>query len=115
MTVCNKYSGRQLRQRVTFERATKTGDSAGGWTEAWSTIGSSPRYAMLKTLSGREVHQHDRLEARPRVLCVTRYDATLEEADRVLHDGKAYNIRDIRNVDFADTWLEMDLDGGVAT
>lgn len=115
MTTCSKYSGRQLTSRVTFQRATKTADGAGGWTESWATLANSPRYAMMKPVSGREVHDSNRLEARPRALCVTRYDASLLEADRLLFQSKAYNIRDIRDVDFAGVWLEMDLDGGVAT
>lgn len=115
MTTCSKYSGRQLTERVTFERATKTADGAGGWTETWSTVANSPRYAMMANKPGREVHENNRIEYRPRIMCVTRYDADLLTADRLIFQSKAYNIRDIRDVDFAGVWLEMDLDGGVAT
>jgi hypothetical protein len=41
--------------------------------------------------------------------------AGLLESDRVVIRTKAHNIRFINNVEFADRWLEIMVDGGVAT
>jgi SPP1 family predicted phage head-tail adaptor len=115
MSACSKYSARMMRHRVTFERQVRTSDGAGGYTDTWQSIGGAPRWAMMQPVKSREVHDHARQEARPRNLCVTRYNDSLTEADRVIFRSKAYNVRDIRNVEFRDLWLEIDLDGGVAT
>lgn len=115
MAACSKYSARMLKHKVTFERQTKTADGSGGYTDTWDRIGDAPRWAMMQPVKSRETYDHNRIEARPRNLCVTRYNADLTEADRVIFRGRAYNVQDMRNVEYRDLWLEIDLDGGVAT
>jgi len=46
---------------------------------------------------------------------VTRYFAGLVESDRVVIAGRRYNIVFINNVELRNRWVEIDLDGGVAT
>lgn len=115
MALCGKYSAGMLSEPVTFQRrgaATNTnGNVAPG---AWATISGAPTRAHVRPLSGREQAQAHRLNAEARLLLVTRYTAALREADSVLIRGRRHNIRYIKNVDFADKWLEIDVDGGVA-
>jgi head-tail adaptor len=46
---------------------------------------------------------------------VTRYFAGLTPADRVVMDGRAFNITYINDLERRKKWLEIDLAGGVAT
>jgi SPP1 family predicted phage head-tail adaptor len=110
-----KYTSRQLREVVTFERATRVSDGAGGFSETWATISGAPTRAMVRPLSGRERWASERTEATSNYRVVVRYTSDLTERDRVLIRGIAGNIVFIANVDMADEWLEIDVNLGVAT
>lgn len=109
---CCDISAGLLREPVTFERATRVGDGAGGQTQTWAAISGAPTRAMVKNTSGRESFAHGRVEAVPRLKVVTRYHAGLLESDRVVIRGKAHNIIRIDNVEFRNKWLEITCDGG---
>lgn len=115
MTCCDKYNAGLLRDPVTFQRLTRTSDGAGGYTETWAAISGAPTRAMVKPMSGREVWASMRVEARSTVMVVTRYFAGLKEGDRIVIGGENHNIRYLRNVDFANRWLEISAEGGVAS
>lgn len=115
MSRCCKYSSGMMRTPITMQRATKASDGAGGYTETWATIIGSPSRAHVEQRSGNEVFASDRVEATRQVRVVVRYFSGLREGDRVVIDGKAYNIRAINNVEFRNRWLEIDAQGGVAT
>ena len=112
---CSKYSARDLREPVTFERLTRTADGAGGHTEAWAAISGAPDRGMVKALSGRERWSSQRLEGIVSHRVVVRYFAGINEGDRVTIRNRPCNIRFVNNVDFADKWLELDVEMGVAT
>ena len=112
---CAKYSARDLREAVTFERLTRTTDGAGGFTMAWQAIAGAPTRAMVKPLSGSERWASQRIEAAANYRVVTRYTDDLTEDDRVVIRGRPSRIRFIANVDLADRWLEIDAELGVAT
>jgi SPP1 family predicted phage head-tail adaptor len=104
-----------LKEPVEFQRATKVSDGSGGYTETWAAISGAPTRAIVKAVSGSERFASDRIEATTRYRIVVRYFDGLLESDRVEIRSRVYNIRFINNVEFADRWLEIDLDGGVAT
>lgn len=110
----SKYSARDLREAVEFQRLTRTSDGAGGFTEAWATIAGAPSRAMVKPLSGRERWASQRVEGTANYRIVTRYTDDLTEVDRVLIRGRPANISFISNVDLSDRWLEIDVELGVA-
>jgi SPP1 family predicted phage head-tail adaptor len=114
MKFCDINSG-MLREPVTFQRQTRTTDGAGGQTQTWATISGSPSRAYVTAASGSERYLHDRVEATVRLKLVTRYNSGLLESDRVLIRGKAHNIRFINNIEFRNQWLEILVDGGVAS
>lgn len=103
-----------LRTAVAFERKTRTSDGAGGYTEAWAAISATPTRAMVKAVSGGERWASQRVEASATHRVVTRYFSGLLESDSVIIDGRRHNIRFINNVDFADRWLEITTQVGVA-
>lgn len=113
MTCC-KYSAGMLREPVTFQRKARTADGAGGFTEAWAAIAGAPTRCMVKPMSGGERWASQRLEATATHKLVTRYSADLNAGDRAVIRGRAYNLRLVSNVDFADRWLEITADVGVA-
>lgn len=112
---CSKYSARDLREPVTFERLTRTSDGAGGYTEAWAAISGAPDRGMVKALSGRERWSSQRLEGVASHRVVVRYFDGLTEADRVTIRNRPCQIRFVNNVDYADRWMELDVEMGAAT
>lgn len=104
-----------LKEPITFQRMTRVTDGAGGWTETWATIADAPTRAQLRALSGGEAWRFDRVDATVRLMLVTRYASGIKESDRVIVRSRAHNIRFINNVEFSDKWLEIAVDGGVAT
>ena len=114
MVKCCDMSSGKLREPVTFQRADKVSDGAGGWTETWAAIAGASDRAFAKALSGSERFASDRTEATTKWRIVVRYFPDLWESDRVMMRGRAYNIRFVNNVELRDQWLEIDLDGGVA-
>lgn len=111
---CSDMNAGMLKEPVTFQRRTLVSDGAGGQTETWATVTGTPSKAFVKPVSGSERFASDRVEAIVRLRLVTRYTNKLTESDRVLIRGRAHNIRFLDNVEFADKWLQIDVDGGVA-
>jgi SPP1 family predicted phage head-tail adaptor len=107
------HSGK-LKEPVTFQRRTLTSDGAGGQTEAWATVSGAPTRAHVAPTSGSERFAHDRTEATVRLRLVVRYTTALRESDRVTIRNKVHNIRFLDNLEFANKWLQIDVDGGVA-
>jgi SPP1 family predicted phage head-tail adaptor len=104
-----------MREPVQFQRLTRTSDGAGGYTEAWAAVSGAPVRAMVKAMSGRERWSSQRIEASSTHRVVVRYFDGLREGDRVEIRGEVGNLRFVNNVGYADRWLEIDVEMGVAT
>jgi len=113
MKCCDMNAG-MLKEPVTFTRRTLTSDGAGGQTESWATVTGAPTRAHVAPASGSERYASDRIEATVRLRLVVRYTTTLRENDRVTIRNRIHNIRFIDNIEFANKWLRIDVDGGVA-
>jgi SPP1 family predicted phage head-tail adaptor len=114
MTCC-KYSAGKMREPVTFQRMGAATNVDGNVVAgSWATIAGAPTRGMVRPLSGYEASQAQRLSAEVKLLVVVRYTASLREADSVLIRGLRHNIRYIKNVDFDNKFLEIDVEGGVA-
>jgi SPP1 family predicted phage head-tail adaptor len=113
MKCCDMKAG-MLKEPVEFQRLTRTSDGAGGFTEAWAAISSTPTRGHVKSMSGGERWHSDRVEASATHRVVVRYDADLTTVDRVVMRGLAYNIRFIDNMEMADKWLYITAEVGVA-
>ena len=113
MSKCCDYTSGMLREPVTFEQQVNA-DIGGGATQT-SYIDRCSVRAHMKPLSGSERLYASRLDATTKNRIVIRYRSDILESDRVLIRSRYYQIRFINNVEFRDKWLEIDLDGGVAT
>ena len=114
MTCC-KYSAGKLKEPLTFQRmGAATNVDGNVVAAAWATIAGAPTKGMVRPLSGYEASQAQRLSAEVKLMLVVRYTASLREADSVLIRGLRHNIRYIKNVDFDNKFLEIDVQGGVA-
>jgi SPP1 family predicted phage head-tail adaptor len=114
MKCCDIHSGK-LSEPITFQRATLSSDGAGGQSQSWGTISGAPTRAWVMPLSGSEQYRFDRMEANVKLKLVVRYTSSIQEKDRVVIRSRNYNVRFINNIEFADKWLEVYVDGGVAT
>lgn len=111
---CCDINAGKLKEPVTFQRQSLTTDGAGGMTQSWAAISGAPSRAYVVPTGGSERYKSDRVEAVVRLRLAVRYTSLLRESDRVLIRGLVHNIRFIDNVEFADKWLQIDVDGGVA-
>ena len=110
---CRDLCAGVLRHRLALQRATLTSDGMGGQTVAWQQYGSMR--AHMTITSGMERGAHDRLEPIQRVVAYMRYRSDVLASDRVVFEGKAYQIRSVKDVEFRKQWLELDLEQGPAT
>lgn len=109
---CCDYTASMLRHMVALQRVTKTADGAGGWDKSWTTIATL--YAYMRASGGGERFFADRLNMEIRYVAVIRYRENIQASDRIVFDGKAYQIRSIIDVEFKKKWLELTLEEGVA-
>jgi head-tail adaptor len=112
---CSDYTAGMLREAVAFERILKYSDGSGGTTSGrYEAVLLAPSRAHVKNLSGREVMQGARTDAETRLRVTVRYFDGLLESDSIVIRTKRHTITWINNVEFADRWLEVSVDGGTA-
>lgn len=105
-----------LRDRVTFQRATRTPDGAGGAALAWTD--EVTVWGGFRPQRGRETLEVGRLESAVAGVLTVRSSPDTREitaADRVQIDGESYQIRTITNPDRRNKMLEFVVERGVAT
>ena len=81
----------RLRHRITIERKTAGADAWGQPVETWETVAIAP--AEVWPLSGREYIAAQAEQASVTTKITVRYQAGIEPAMRITHDGKTYNVR----------------------
>ena len=88
----------RMDQRITFQRATATPDGIGGLTQAWEAIAiNATVWAQVtpKPMKAREEMIEGRMTA-TQVTWLRIYSRTdLTEQDRVLWNGRVFNIRSV--------------------
>lgn len=110
---CCELNAGKLRHLVAIQKIAKTSDGAGGWTSTWTD--HLMIRAFLNPLSGNERLQADRLESTVVARCFTRYRPDIEAKQRLVFEGKAYQIRSVIDLESRKRWLQLDLEQGVAT
>jgi len=104
-----------LDQRIYLERATETADGFGGTVRAWEPLLSDPRpWAAVTAKAGRESMTEGRTNATYIVLFTIRNRDDLTELDRILWNGEAYNIRNIRREGERKLYLVIEAERGAA-
>lgn len=112
MKCCDLTAGK-LRHRIDIQRESRTADGAGGASLAWLTIALNIP-AMIKPLSGNETMAAQRLEANISHRIYIRYAAGFRSSDRIVFDGRMFQIRAILNLEERNRWLEIQAEEGVA-
>lgn len=86
----------KLDQRVTVERFTTTTDSWGQPIETWAPLFTC--WAAVEPLVGREFIAAQAAQSEVTARIRMRYRPGLTAQDRVIHDGKTYNIVSVIDV-----------------
>lgn len=111
MKCCDITAG-MLRHSISVQRKVRTPDGIGGDTIVWDEIKATR--AFIKPLSGNESVQAMRIESKTTHRIYTRYFADLIQADKIVYDGRDFNIRAIINVEERNRWYELQCEEGVA-
>ncbi len=101
-----------MRERITIQTPTRTGDGTGGAALTWSALATL--WAEVTTKSGAEVAQGERMEARARLTLRLRYRDDVTSVMRIVWRGDVFNIRGLRDPDGARRWLVIEAEGGGA-
>lgn len=80
----------QFRNRITFQNHTQTTDAMGDAISAW--VVHSTRWAMIKTVQGKEFIQATAVQGERTVRFVVRYTKGLTNDMRILYDGRTFEI-----------------------
>lgn len=117
MKCCDIHSG-MLTERVQIERRTRVPDGLGGFVETWRGLARPKLAANLRALSGTEAYRAMRTAptATYRLYVRFRGDANgnpfYTPADRVLYQGRYFNILNVFDVEMQKRWIEMLLNEG---
>lgn len=108
-----KHAG-ELDTQLTIQRATRTSDGGGGFTESWATLYTV--WARLEAMTGDEVLHADRVQAQQRYKVTVRAQEVpaLRASDRVLWGTIALNIRSLPDPGRG-LWRELICEAGVGT
>lgn len=104
-----------LNKRVTFQAPNEVSNGSGGVTVTWS--GDVTVWGGYSPERGRERVAGGRIEAPEGGVLRVRFSSTVRgfgPKDRVLIDGKPYNIRSVSNPDQRNKALEFVVEAGVA-
>lgn len=94
-----------LRHQIVIERSTLTDDGVGGAALSWSTYATV--WAKVKALGGAEALRDQKVTATEKLDITIRYRSDLRTDDRILHNGKIYNIAAIFDPAGSKTWLNI--------
>lgn len=105
----------KMDQRITLQRATETPDGVGGTVRGWSNLAvNACPWAAVTAKAGRESMLEGRTAATYIVLFTIYNRHDLSELDRILWNGEAYNIRNLRREGSRKLHLVIEAERGVA-
>lgn len=93
------------RQRVTLERVTLTQDELGQPVNEWLTLGTV--WAAVEPQAGREFVAAGALQSELTTKIRIRHRPGINSGDRVIHDGRTYNVTSV--VDYRSAGRELTL------
>lgn len=117
MKCCDIHVG-MFRQRVALQRLTTSNDGYGGTTKTWTSDPATLVACDLKPLSGTESWRAMRVAPSATYRLYTHFRADgngnpyYTPADRVLFQGRVFNILSVFDVEMEGKWLEMLLNEG---
>ena len=111
MNCCELYAGKLIHNVELFHKVS-TPDGLGGFTISWQSY-ATPK-AFIKPLSGYERTQGDRFESGVNVRGFLRYRNDMRASDKLVFDGREFNIVAFWNMEYRNKFLELDLALGPA-
>ena len=103
------------KSQVTYERLQRTPDGQGGYETAWAQVGAFD--AVVLPASGTEQLEAQRLESQVSHKILALYDDAngITAADRVLFDGRVFNVEAVTDIAEGEMWLKIMCREGVAS
>ena len=95
----------RLNKIVVIEETTETPDTAGGFTESWST--KTAIWAEIRPISGREIMKAEQITDTVTHIITTRYIDGITPKMRIKYNSRYFNIRYVINVLEKSEMLEM--------
>ena len=111
MRCCDIPIGK-MRRLISIERASEIPDGAGGFETTWSEIGTA--WAWFKTMSGNERLYGMQLENPVTHKIYIRYRTDIDERDRIVYQGRYFNIRALLDLEELRRYIEITAEEGVA-
>ena len=102
----------ELDQRITIMRDVETPDGYGGNTTAPTLIHTL--WALVRPISGNEITDYDRINAKAKYLFVVRYPIDILDSDRIEWEGTSFNIRLRKEPKGRDLYMQIEAERGVA-
>lgn len=117
MSVCSEFA-KKAKHRIVIESYTQTVDSFGAPVEAWSAFATV--WAAIKPMSGNEQVIQEQLQATATHKFTIRYRSDLEDPTtsakyRISWNSRLFNIRQVRNIETENRFLELVAEEGVET
>ena len=105
-----------LDQRITLQEKVRVSDGSGGWLKEWQPlVGNATVWADVLALAGGESNQDGGVNASGRYKVTIRNRDDFSEAGRMIWNGGAYNIRNIRRNGSREMFLVFEAERGAAT
>ena len=101
----------RMRYEVALQKPTNTRDTGGGITESFTTL--SNIFADIEQTRGNESLRQGQVKEQTTFILTIRYRKDIGTNYRILYDEDAYNIRNIKNVDNRNRYLEVECQLGV--
>lgn len=100
---------------ATYERYVQVSDGGGGFETTWASQGSFE--AIVLPASGTEQVEAQRLETQVSHKILALYDEAsgVTSKDRILFDGRYFNVEFVGNIAEGDMWIKFMCMEGVAT
>lgn len=106
----------KLDQRITFERLAETSDGGGGVVRAWAALSVRPTvWAAVRPRVAREGVETNRMTSAYLAEFTIRNRTDLNETDRIIWKGEAWNIRGILRQGERQMYLQIEAERGVAS
>lgn len=101
--------------QMAYQTQTRAADGGGGFTTTWATGGTIN--CVILPASASETSRYDRLETEVthKIYVLHADGSAITTKDRILFDGRYFNIVEILNLGEADIWVKMMAKEGVAT
>ena len=101
----------RMRFEIELQKPTNTRDAGGGITEVYTTL--SNLYADIEQTRGNESLRQGQVKEKTTHIFTIRYRRDIGTNYRIRYDSDNYNIKNIKNIDNRNRYLEVECELGV--